>query len=195
MMSEAFKAEFSTSLKLQGKPPMEHFLELVAIADKHKMMYVLVDVHCKFFLVHQGNRGGLLISPPNAHKNGADIKACGADLDQLTNAFCFELPEAGPIRAAHLAKNEALVNRAEGLVAPRNGAECFVSLWCGHVPHFFKVADLGGEACEPSLNIHGTSRIAEQALCSNVNFEVPCSSGVMSTTTFVRILFKRRQRR
>ena len=177
MMSEAFKAEFSTSLKLQGKPPMEHFLELVAIADKHKMMYVLVDVHCKFFLVHQGNRGGLLISPPNAHKNGADIKACGADLDQLTNAFAFELPEAGPIRAAHLAKNEALVNRAEGLVAPVNGSERFVSVGCGHTSQFCKTAELGGVTCEESLKIPGTNRIDKQKLCSNVNYDLMINRG------------------
>ena len=177
VMSEAFKAEFSASLALQGKPPMEHFLELVAIAEKHEMMYVLVSVHCKLFLVHMENRGGLLISPPDAHKNGAEIKAAGADLDQLSNAFCFELPEAGPRRAAHLAKNEALVKRAEGLVAPLNGAERFVSIGCGHTSQFCKLAALGGDTCEPSLKIPGTNKIDKQKLCSNVNYDTMINKG------------------
>ena len=53
-MSEAFKAEFSACLELKGKPPTEHFLDLVDIIAKHGLRYELKEVHAKFFLVHMG---------------------------------------------------------------------------------------------------------------------------------------------
>ena len=148
-MSEAFKAEFSACLELKGKPPTEHFLELVGIIAKHGLMYELKEVHAKFFLVHLGNRGGLLLNPRDAHKNCAEIKAAGADLELLSNAYCFELPPHGPRRAAHIEKNVAFVDRSEGLVAEVNGSERFIRyIGCGHTSQFCKVADVGGITCE-----------------------------------------------
>ena len=91
-MSEAFKAELSACLELKGKPPTEHFLELVGIIAKHGMMYELKQVHAKFFLPRtHGEQRRLLLNPRDAHKNGADVKAAGADLELLSNAYCFEL--------------------------------------------------------------------------------------------------------
>ena len=148
-MSEAFTAEFSACLELKGKPPTEHFLDLVGIIAKHGLMCELKEVHAKFFLVHMGNRGGLLLNPRDAHKNGAEIKAAGADLELLSNAYCFELPRNGPRRAAHIEKNVAFVDRSEGLVAEVNGSERFIRYFgCGHTSQFCKVADVGGITCE-----------------------------------------------
>ena len=61
-MSEAFKAEFSTCSELKGKPPTEHFLDLVGIVAKHGLMYELKEVHAKFFLprTHGGQRRAAL---------------------------------------------------------------------------------------------------------------------------------------
>ena len=113
-----------------------------------------------------GNREWLLTSPHNAHKNGADIKSAGADLEQLSNAYCVELSESGARRDAHIAKNQALVQRAEGLLAPVTGVERFISVGCGHTSQFCKLADVGDATCEPSLQIPGANRIDEQSLCS-----------------------------
>ena len=176
-MSEAFKAEFSACLQLKGKPPTRHFLELVGIIAKHGLMCELKEVHAKFFLVHMGNRGGLLLNPRDAHKNRADIQAAGADLELLSNAYCFELPPHGPRRAAHIEKNVALADRSEGLVAEVNGIERFISIGCGHTSQFCKVADVGGIACESSIQIPGTNCLDKQALCSNANFETMITKG------------------
>ena len=100
-----------------------------------------------------------------------------ADLEQLSNAYCFELPESGARRDAHIAKNQALVQRAEGLVAPVTGVERFISVGCGHTSQFFKLADVGGVTCEPSLQIPGANRLDKQSLCSNRNFEIMITKG------------------
>ena len=84
----------------------------------------------------------------NVPNNGAEIKAAGADLELLSNAYCFELPRNGPRRAAHIEKNVAFVDRSEGLVAEVNGSERFISIGCGHTSQFCKVADVGGITCE-----------------------------------------------
>ena len=81
----------------------------------------------------------------NVPNNGAEIKAAGADLELLSNAYCFELPRNGPRRAAHIEKKVAFVDRSEGLVAEVNGSERFIrSFGCGHTSQFCKVADVGG---------------------------------------------------
>ena len=81
--------------------------------------------------------------------NGAEIKAAGADVELLSNAYCFELPRNGPRRAAHIEKNVAFVDRSEGLVAEVNGSEGFIRYFgCGHTSQFCKVADVGGITCE-----------------------------------------------
>ena len=47
-------------------------------------------------LCHPQNRAGLMLSPHNAHRNGDRIRRVGADLKQLTNAYCIEMqPEGG----------------------------------------------------------------------------------------------------
>ena len=72
-MTQAFMAEFEACLEMKGKPPMEHFLELMAIISQYNMMYTLNEVHAKHFLIHMSKREELLVSPHNAHNNGADI--------------------------------------------------------------------------------------------------------------------------
>lgn len=176
-MTEAFRREFAACLQLKRKAPMEHYQLLMEILEEHKLKYVLQEVHPKFFLVHLANRDYLMMTPSNAHKRGADIKACGADLQMLTNAVCMELSESGPRRADHIAKNEALVKRAEGILAPLNGQERFITIGCGHTSQFCKQADLGGDTCEPSLQIPGTTQIDKQALFSNANFRTMITKG------------------
>ena len=98
-----------------------------------------------FFLTHVKNRGGLLLSPHNVHKNAAGIKAAGADLDQLGNAWCTELPDAGPSRSWAFETNASLIKRADGLLALVNSCERFCSLGCGHTVAFCKHAEVRGE--------------------------------------------------
>ena len=168
-MTEAFKAEFGACLALKGKPPMEHFLELCEIIDKYGLSYRLDNVHCKFFLVHMSNRGGLVLSPFNVHRNAVNIKNSGADLDLLSNSYAFELAADGPRRIKHIEANQKLIVRAAGLIAPINGIERYITLGAGHTSQFCKLADIEGESSEPALCVHGSKRIDRQQLCRNKN--------------------------
>jgi|AACY02.12.fsa_nt_gi hypothetical protein len=76
-------------------------------------------------LVHKANRGGLLASPHNCHRNAENIRAAGADLSQLTNSYCVELDD-GPLKQQHVEKNVALHARANGLISAVTGAERYM---------------------------------------------------------------------
>jgi len=177
IMSPAFVAEFGTCLELKSLAPNEHFFLLVKILDEHGMTYVLPQLHSKYFLVHKGNRGGLLLSPHNCHKNAEGIRASGADLALLNNAYCMELPDNGVLRAEHLAKNQALIDRAGGLVPAINGLERFISLGCGHTSQFCKLAAAGGETPRAKLQIQGSKKISLEYLCNDKNFETMIKVG------------------
>ena len=101
---------------------------LLVILWKYNMIYEVKEVHPRFFLVHIANRDYLMMNPKNAHVRGAQIKASGADLGQLTNAYCIELPESGKRRDEHIEKNRTLIKQAEGLLAPVNGRERYVTV-------------------------------------------------------------------
>ena len=122
---------------------MEHFEMLLVILRQHKMIYEVEEVHPRFFLVHVANRDYLMMNPKNAHVRGTQIKASGADLGQLTNAYCIELPESGKRRDEHIEKNRTLIKQAEGLLAPVNGRERYVAVGCGHTSQFCKTVDVG----------------------------------------------------
>ena len=175
-MTEAFKKEFGACLAKKGLPPNEHFSASCATLKKHNMFYKL-KAHPRQFLTHGSNRGGLLISPHNAHKNAADIKKAGADLEMLTNSWCTELPVDGPIRELYISKNAALIERAEGLLAAINGEERFCSVGCGHTVAWCKHADVGGITSEPSLRMQSSNKIDKQTLFENKNFQTMVTEG------------------
>lgn len=60
------------------------FLEQQGISYKSTMKPEAV-------LVHPKNRGGLLINPHNAHRNGSHICRVGANVQELHGAVCFEM--------------------------------------------------------------------------------------------------------
>ena len=108
-LTEDFKTQFSNVLGMNLKAN-EHLDSLLAVLREHNLMYRADKIHPKFFLVHKANRGGLLLSPHNVHRNAARIHACGADMRQLTNAVCLELGNT-QLRQEHIAKNKQLVDR------------------------------------------------------------------------------------
>jgi len=107
-MTPQFMQEFGDCLKQKGLPPNKNFAELVDMLHQHKMCYKASPLNPKVFLTHSKNRGGLLLSPHNAHKNAASIAAAGADIDALTNAWCIELPMDGPKRNEIIEKTKRL---------------------------------------------------------------------------------------
>eukprot|EP00959_Pyramimonas_sp_CCMP1952_P029315 615501-Pyramimonas_sp.AAC.1 len=59
---------------------------------------------------------------------------------QLSHAVCFELGINPPLRWQHVAKNKSLVDRAQGLLAPVNGVERYVTVGRGRATAFCKQA-------------------------------------------------------
>ena len=130
-ITEAFKDEFNIALADLKKATANAQLQgLLKCLRKHNLLYVVERINAEFTLTHKANRGGLLLSPHNVHRNGSRIYQCGADLKQLTNALCMELAASGRVREEHLTKNALLIGRAAGLLAPINGSDiCHTRVW------------------------------------------------------------------
>ena len=165
-----FKNEFKQLLELRQVTANEQLQKLLECLRSHKFLYSVDSINAKYFLAHKANRGGLLLSPHNVHRNAARIHRCGADLKQLNNALCMELAAHGAVREEHLAKNALLVERAAGLLAPINGSERYVTLGCGHTTAFCKLAAVGGRTSETALKLDGSDKIDVQKICANPNF-------------------------
>ena len=76
-----WKVGLAHLLKQTHVKPNTHFEQLIAYLKEQKLVYTVDDIKPEFFLTHKANRGGLLLSPHNAHRNGARIKNAGADLN------------------------------------------------------------------------------------------------------------------
>jgi len=179
-MSPQFKEEFQKILNLK-MPPNDHMALLVECLKKNHLMHTVENINPNLFLTHKNNRGGLLLSPHNVHRNAAKIHAAGASMKNLTNAVAMELPSQGALRLQHIKKNEELITKAAGLLAPINGGERYVSLGCGHTVAFCKTAQAGGITKTDGLKIDpgkkGYCKIDVQALCASPDFATMIHKG------------------
>ena len=166
-----FVKEFGKILEHKGLPPNEHLERLVECMDRHKISYKLPQVHPKYFLTHKDNRGKLLLSPHNAHRNLYNIYKSGADLKELANAMCIELPLAGKLRAEHLEKNKVVIQRADGLLPEMNGMERYVTVGTGHTTAICKHAHAGGKTPVKALQRADSTDLDVQKLCTKPNFK------------------------
>jgi len=176
--SAAFTKEFTEILaKVTDATANEVLQEALACLKKYKHTYVLEHVLPKYFLTHKSNRGGLMLSPRNAHRNAARIRRVGADLKQLTNAVAMELAPSGTLsREAQVEANMDLIRRSDGLLAEVNGEERYLSLGCGHTVGFCKKAEVGGRTTEPSL-ADSKGQIDLQKIKQNSQFKVMLEQG------------------
>ena len=138
--TDGFHADFTAALALQGKKPTnEVFQECMKVLKDHKVSYTVV-AKAACFLVHKDNRGRLMLSPHNAHRNCFSIHKVGADMTKLINAVAMELPAAGKARDEQLMANERLVKAAAGLLPCITGEERYITLGCGHTAAICKLA-------------------------------------------------------
>jgi hypothetical protein len=164
-----FDCEFNRALKLDGSAN-EVLQGCLKVLKKHNLSYEISDTHPKFFLVHRVNRNWLMLSPYNCHRNAAKIHRGGADRKLLVNAICMELASGGKTREEHIADNIKLVARSQGLLAPVNGQERYITVGCGHTTAFCKLAGVGGRTPEKSIqDEHGNIDVAK--LCRNSEFK------------------------
>jgi len=176
-MTEAFTSEFGEILDRKYAKPNEHFQDLVTCLKKHLMCYRSPKLHPSLFLTHLKNRGGLLLSPHNAHKNAANMYAAAADLEALSNAWAIELPSEGKLREIIIQKNQRLIEKAEGLLAQINHAERFSSVGCGHTVAWCKHADAGGSTPEKKLQMSDSDKIDLQKIFQDRNFKIMITEG------------------
>ncbi len=143
-LSPEFVAAFTELINQEMSISANEFYQKgMAILKEHKLLRYVVKQLPKFFLTHKENRNRLMLNARNVHVKGAVIYAIGADLQQLSTAVCVELAPDGPSRIANIEANKSLVSKSQGLLAPVNGEELFLTLGCGHTVAFCKAA-----ACE-----------------------------------------------
>ena len=109
-ITKSFELEFQKLLDMKNVKANDHFQLFTTCLRKHNLVYTVEKANPKLFLTHFSNRGGLLLSPHNVHRNAGRIHKCGADIKQLNNAFCIELATNGKVREEHLKNNEMLIS-------------------------------------------------------------------------------------
>ena len=144
---EAFNAIGANRNKLK---PNELYQSCMDCMRNHKVVYKDV-LHCRLFLVHPKNRGGLMLSPYNVHRNQLKIHNVGADIRSITNAVAIEMAHEGKLREEQLASNKSLIDRVAGLLASICGEERYLSVGAGHTVAGCKNAYFGGRTPHKEL--------------------------------------------
>ena len=151
------------------------FKDCVAILEKEKIIYLAPSAHPELFFVHKKNRSGLGLSPRTVHRNGAKIKRVGANLEDIVNAYAFEMP-IGPDRQEHVTFNLKLIARSKGLLAQPTGAERFLSVGAGHTVAFCRAAAQHCITTETTIQDEN-GKLDLQKLCSDPSFKVMIEKG------------------
>jgi len=177
MLTAPFKYEFENALEAAKKlPPKEGFDACVEITAKHHLSYEF-DGPCEHFLVHEENRSRLMLTAGKCHEAGEKIHFAGADLQELRAAFAFELSKLPDRRNMQLAKNNSLIQRANGLLSNLTGKERFVTVGSSHISQFCKHAQSGGKTCRLKLQDPDTGLLDVAKLKRNRNFKTMIEKG------------------
>ena len=147
--AEKFQAILEQDQKKAGV--MTIFKAAMELLLSEKIAYVQQSAKAKLFFVHPKNRAGLGVSWHNAHRNGARIKAVGADKSQLQNAYAMEMGTDEELKYAQVQFNQRLIGKSDGLLAEQSGEERYLSLGCGHTVAFAKAADSGCRTSQPTI--------------------------------------------
>ena len=108
----------------------------------------------QLMLVHPKNREGCGLNPSDAHENLEVISEIGGDPDAVRHATCIEMNNT--MKSFQVQFNEVLIERSEGLLAPVNGTERFLSLSCSHMAAGCRAAAAGCRAhCESMADASG----------------------------------------
>ena len=90
-------------------------------------------------MVHPMNRNGLGVNAFQVHDVGLRVHRLGWMNSEFTDkSFVFEVAREHKPRTVQLNFNETLVNRSNGLIAPLNGREKYLTVGSGHCAQFIK---------------------------------------------------------
>lgn len=142
MVPEQMKQAIQEVLAIPGSDlgMLGRWHKILDILQGHKHAYVVPEIHVRHLLCHPDNRAQLGLDPHNVHRVGAMISKLGGDFSQLNHATCVEMSPLGDERAKQVAFNSALVQHAQGLLAPVTGEERYLTLSCGHTAAFCRAA-------------------------------------------------------
>ena len=65
--------------------------------------------------------------------------------------MCIELAPSGKQRDDQIAANKKLIARSNEMLAPVNGEERYITVGCGHMTAFCKVAAVGGKTPQKDI--------------------------------------------
>ena len=111
-----------------------------------------------------------MLSPHNVHRNIFKIHNAGADVEKIVNAVAIEMAKDSTRRAQQIAKNALLIRRSNGLLAPINGSERYLTVGAGHTCAGCKHADAGGKTPIPELQCEDGSSIDTPKLKKKCKF-------------------------
>jgi hypothetical protein len=152
------------------------FESAIALLKAAGIIYELPKVHPKYILVHPKNRAGLGLSWHNVHRNGSIIRAVGASLKQLGNAYCIEMSTDAERARQQTNFNHDLSQRSAGLLAKVTGSERYLSLGCGHTAAFCRAAE--AHCKTPQVCIaDAEGRIDLQKIYKDPIFKTMCTEG------------------
>ncbi len=168
---DTFNNQFVAILKQDQKAVKVNtiFKQAIGLLLECKHAYKMTGVHCKFFFVHPKNRGGLLISWHNAHRNGANIFDVGADKSVLMNAYALEMSNDPKEKARQVAVNESVIKRSKGLLAQPTSYERYITIGCGHTVAFCRAAAAGCSTSQKTIQ-DDMGKTDLQKICGDAEF-------------------------
>jgi len=114
------------------------FETITGLLTKHGLL-ISGSASAQELMVHPSNRNGLGVNAFQVHDVGLRVHRLGWMNSEFTDkAFVFEVSRNHTQRAVQLNFNEGLVNRSNGLIAPINGHEKFLTVGSGHCAQFVK---------------------------------------------------------
>ena len=147
--------------------PMTSVQRIVKTCVEQHIARYVPGLRADQFLVHEENRGKLMLDWYKMHENGHKISKAGARRSKVSkDAVAFEM---GHDRAAQIAANVKLVQHASGHMAPVTNTENFVSVAGSHFSQFVKAAMAGCKTPIKGLQ-DGNGKLNKQALCGECEY-------------------------
>lgn len=115
----------------------------LAILKKHGLATDMI-LKPSSLLCHPQNRGGSMVNPYDVHKKGENVCNTGLKRALLAaSSLCIELARDPATRKDQVAKNQALFDKASGLLGQVQGQEAYLTLGCSHWVMFCRAMEQG----------------------------------------------------
>ena len=94
-------------------------------------------------LTHPSNRGGQMLGVEDVWSKGCRLMAVGLKKELLVGSVYFEISTVPDQKENQLKLNKALVKQSNGMLAPVQGKERYLSVGTSHSVAFFKALQAG----------------------------------------------------